>query len=131
MIAHLARHRRKRLQVGEEIADVFDPSVLVGRVGKGRKKMHAGRRGALRHRGDEFGFGPVADAVGAVRRDVGRIERAERRGYRKTAAELQPIARTFRAEMDRIGASEVTAGVLGRVRANFSQAWSPACLSRP
>ena len=63
VIARLARHRRQRLQVGKEIADVLDLRMLVGRVGKGREIMLAVRRGPLEHRGDEIGLAPAADAV--------------------------------------------------------------------
>ena len=47
VIAHLAGHRRKRFQIGKEIADVLDLGMRVGRVGKGRKVMRSGRRNPL------------------------------------------------------------------------------------
>jgi hypothetical protein len=39
VVARLAGHRRKRLQVGKEIADVLDRRMLVGRIWKGREIM--------------------------------------------------------------------------------------------
>ena len=65
--------------------------MLIGRVWKGREIMLAVRRGALEQRGDEIRFAPPADAVGRIGRDVGNIERSERRRHRKPAAQLQPI----------------------------------------
>ncbi len=49
--------------------------------------MRPRRRRALPHRGDEIGLAPSADAVSRMRRDVGRIEGAERRLQGKAAAE--------------------------------------------
>src|SRR6266436_2786307 len=70
MIAHLAGHGGKRFQVGKEVADVFNPRMLVRRIGKRRKIMKSRRRDAFGHRADEFGLGPSPDAIGRIRRDV-------------------------------------------------------------
>ena len=91
VIAHLAGHGLERLQVGEQVADVLDLRALVGRVGKGRKIMRAGWRGALDQGGDEIGLGPVPDTVSAIGRNVGNVECPERRCQGKPAAKLQPI----------------------------------------
>ena len=72
MVAHLAGHRRQRLQIGKEVADVLDLGMLIGRVGKRREIMRARRRGPLEHGGDEFGLAPSPDAVGRIGRDVRR-----------------------------------------------------------
>ena len=92
VIARLAGHRRQRLQVGEQIAHVFDLRMLVGRVGKGRKIMRAVGRSPLQHRAHEFRLAPPADAVGRIGRNVwGRRRsrtakewRARRRGSRRS-----------------------------------------------
>ena len=89
--AHLARHRFKRFQKGEEVADIVGLRMGVGRVGKGRKVMSARRRNALRHRADEVGLAPAPDAVGRIGRDVRRVERPEWRGDRQAPAEFQPV----------------------------------------
>src|SRR5206468_12232173 len=61
VVAQLAGHRRQRLQVGEEIADVLNRRMLVGRIWKGREIMLAVRRRPLEHRGDEIRLAPPAD----------------------------------------------------------------------
>src|SRR5262249_38295801 len=79
--------RRKGMEEGEEVAHVPQPHALVGGVGEGRIVMAAAGRGALPHGADETPLAPAADAVVAVRRDVGGIKRAERRFQGKPAAE--------------------------------------------
>ena len=91
VVARLAGHRRKRLQVGKEVADVLDRRMLVGRIWKGREIMLAVRRRPLEHRRDEIRFAPPADTVSRIGRDVGNVKRPERRRHRKPAAQLQPI----------------------------------------
>ena len=91
VIAHLAGNRRQRFQIGEQIPDVFDFRMLVGRVGKRREIMRALGRGPLQHRGDEISFGPAADAVSRIGRDVGHVKGPERRSDRKPAAEPEAI----------------------------------------
>jgi hypothetical protein len=39
MIAHFARYGGQRFQIGKEVADVFDPGMRVGGIGKGREIM--------------------------------------------------------------------------------------------
>ncbi len=91
MVARLAGHRRKRLQVDKEVADVVDRRVLVGRIWKGREIMPAVRRRPLEHRRHEIRFAPPTDTVSGIGRDVGNVKRPERRRHCKPAAQLQPI----------------------------------------
>ena len=91
VVARFARDRRQRLQIGEEVAHVFELCVLVRRVGKGGKVVQAVRRGPLHDGGDEIGLAPAPDAVIRIGRDVRRVERAERRRDREPAAELLAI----------------------------------------
>src|SRR4029079_10965409 len=78
VVARLAGHRRKRLQVDKEIADVLDRRMLVGRIWKGRKIMLAARRSPLEHRGDEIRLAPPANPVSGIRRDIGNIKSSDR-----------------------------------------------------
>ena len=87
----LAGHRRQRLQVGKEVADVLDRRMLVGRIGKGREIMPAVRRSPLEHRRHEIRFAPPADTVSRIGRDVRDVKRPERRRHGKPAAQLQPV----------------------------------------
>ena len=91
VIAHLAGDRRERFQVGEEVADVFNFGMRVGRIGKSRKIVSASRRNASCHRIDEIRLGPSPDAIGRIGRDVRGVESAERRWNGKSAAEPQAI----------------------------------------
>src|SRR5262249_6420180 len=88
VVAHLALHRRQPLEVGGQGGHGLQAPALVGGVGESRIVMAAVGRGALPHGGDEIRLAPAADAVVAVRRDVGGIKRAERRFQAKSAAEL-------------------------------------------
>src|SRR5262249_58791173 len=51
VVAHLALHRRQRLEVGEEVAHVLPPHALVGGGGEGRVVMAAVGRGGPPHGG--------------------------------------------------------------------------------
>ena len=86
----LAGDRRQRLQEGVEIGNVGRLHARVGRIGKCRIEMLAGRRHALQHGIGEVLDRPRADAVLGILRNVGRHEGAERRLEFKTADQLKP-----------------------------------------
>ena len=93
VVAHPALHRRQRLEIGEQVAQILVLHALVRRVGKRGKIMPPVRRGSLHHRGDELRLVPLADAVVLVGRDIGNVERAERRFQsraRRRAASCRP-----------------------------------------
>jgi hypothetical protein len=85
--------RRRRLdrlachQIGIErlVVVVGDQGEMI--IGKSRIEMRAVAIGAFAHGALEGLDAPVADAGLLIRRDVGRIDRAERRGHRETAGE--------------------------------------------
>src|SRR5262249_15247582 len=91
VVAHLALHRRQRLEVGEQVAQVLELHALVGRIGKRRIVMASVGRGALPHGGEKSVPAPAADAVLPVGRDVRHVERSERRLQAEAAAELGAI----------------------------------------
>ena len=116
MVARPARHRRQRLQIRKEIAQVLDVGMLIGSEGKRRKIMAARGRSALRHRGDEIGFAPAPDAVGSVGRDIGNVKRPEWRWDRKAAAELQPIGLVGHGMAGGTSAGVERCETVGRIR---------------
>src|SRR5471032_276628 len=71
----------------EQVADIFQPGMLIRRIGKGRKVMNSGWRYPLGHGANEFRLGPSPDAIDRIRRDIRSVERSERRRYCKSAAE--------------------------------------------
>ena len=87
MAAHLALHRRQRLEMGEQVAHVGHAHALVRAIWERRIIMLAAGAGALGHRGHELRLAPRPDAVLGIGRDVGHVERAERRLEAETAAE--------------------------------------------
>ena len=87
---------RQRAQISEEIARVVEAHMRVSGVGKGWVIMLPAGRGALGHGGDELGLGPAADAVIGIGRDVGRIERPERRFQRLATAETGAVLLVLR-----------------------------------
>ena len=93
--AAAARPPRATSSDRQQVADVFDAGVLIGRIGKRRKIMRAIRRSALQHRAEEIRLAPVADAVARIRRQVRHIERAEWRGQRQPAAEPRRLPRVL------------------------------------
>src|SRR2546421_8677693 len=109
MIAHLAGGGGKRFQVGEEVADVFKPRMLIGRVGKGRKVMRPLRRGPFGHGADELGFGPSPDAIGRIGRNVRRVKCPEWRWNGEAAAKPQAMGLAGRGV-----ARRTAAGIEGR-----------------
>jgi len=78
-------HRFQAEQVGLDGEDVLARHQGVGGVRKGRVVVAAIRADALLHGLDELIVGPVADAGFLVRRDVGRVQRAERHLHRQAA----------------------------------------------
>jgi len=68
---------KTRFQVSEEVPDILDLGMGIGRVGEGGKIMRAARRDASGYCGDKFGLGPAADAVLLIWRNVRRVKRSE------------------------------------------------------
>src|SRR5262249_60638550 len=92
VVVRRALDRRQRLEIAEQVAQVFQLHVLIRRVGKRRIVVAAVGRGALPHGGGGIRLAPVADALLWVGRDGRGEERAERRLQRQG----DPAARLFR-----------------------------------
>ena len=84
-------HRRQGIEERLEIEQIFDAHALVGGIGEGRVEVAAAGRDAELHGVDEIEVRPAADAIFRIGRDVGRVEGAELRLQRLTAAELQRL----------------------------------------
>src|SRR6185437_1042467 len=80
-------HRRDRIEVRLDREHVVAAELREPRIRERGIEMLAVRADAVVHRLVELLVGPLADAGFLVRRDVGRIDRAERRGDRAAAGE--------------------------------------------
>ena len=77
--------------VGIERVDVVGRRDVGEHKGHGRIEIPVARRDAVPHGAVEVGPRVVADAVLPIRRDVGRIQRAERRPYRQPSGPHRPL----------------------------------------
>ncbi len=82
---NLRSHRRLRHQISVERLQIGVASLGEMRIGKRRIEMPAVAMDALAHGAFEGGIRPRADASRDIRRDVGCVDRAERRFQRSPA----------------------------------------------
>ena len=100
MVRRLAGDRRQRLHEGVKVGDVGRLHARIGRIGKSRIEMLAGRRHAAQHGVGEILDRPGADAVVRIGGDVGRHEGAERRLQLEAAGQFKlRVALRFRARV--------------------------------
>jgi len=120
------RDRRLRVDIGLEVADVPVGQMGERGIGEHREIRRTVRRLAFPHRLDKVRLAPAADAGVPIGRDIGRIERPERRLERPPAGQTlaglrhgmtpqaaRRIEDVF-ASGDRIFTSLILTGLLGR-----------------
>ena len=117
ILRRLRAHRRLRHQIGIERLHVGVGGPGEMRVGKRRIEMPAVAMNALAHRAFEGGIGPRADSGFDIGRDVGRVDRAERRRQR-LAAGVEDAVRRGVADRAVAERGELLAARDGRGRIN-------------